>query len=295
MLRASGRHRGPANFSTRGVPVDGITGNTGTIAVSAGGKVCQDPLGFSGAELTSLQTKTAGPVGAFLFFHDENFGDTGSGAFVQADLLSLLRSNGIWGLPVPGSCVSVRGDQHDLKYPDPALSRRLDGGTITVRGPAGATSLKREADGAYSLSALGFLRPGAYTLTGDGGKDVGAFQAEFTVPEPLVWRFRETLQGTNSINGTYTWESRDPNGYVIAVVQGSNTLVTESQLCVEHSATGVFVADNANWIGGVVDFLYGRATGVELLQAVSPVRRFSAPGLDFGYILAISGRARTTP
>ena len=155
--------------------------------------------------------------------------------------------------------------------------------------------MNRGGDGAYSLNAPGFLRPGDYTLNGSGGKDVGAFQAAFSVPEPLVWRFRESVQGTNSINGSYTWERGDPDGYVIAAVQGSNALATESQLCVERAAAGNFLADNANWIGGVVDFLYGRATNVEQLQAVSPVRRFSAPGLDLGYILAISGRARMTP
>ena len=83
---------GPTNFSTKAVPDEGTLSNTGTIAVSMAGSVCQDPLGLSGAELTALQAKHGGKIGAFLFSYPQS---SGTGAFVQSRLLSLLRSTGV--------------------------------------------------------------------------------------------------------------------------------------------------------------------------------------------------------
>jgi hypothetical protein len=112
-------------------------------------------------------------------------------------------------LPPPGTCTvySVTGD---LLRGDPLPGstpngKPLDFGPVfTITGPNGtqmATSVFSSARVSYHGGSLSnnlipkslYLDPGSYTITGLGGKDIGAFTASFTTPQSLTWTNRDQL------------------------------------------------------------------------------------------------------
>src|SRR5579871_4185112 len=81
------------------------------------------------------------------------------------------------------------------------LHARLPSATIT--GPNGSMSMSLDG-GKTTLSQSGaFLSPGDYTVTGNGGKDVGPFTAHITVPSA------PTLTNPASGNGLTITRSKD--------------------------------------------------------------------------------------
>jgi len=115
---------------------------------------------------------------------------------------------------------------------EPAILGTMDAGTsLSLRGPGGTRTLHK-SDGTYG-AALGdatpgnFLDAGQYTLTGAGGKDIGAINAPFSIPQ-FAWTNRPS--GTNNLTVTrgqgltITWTGGDPNGRVQII--GSSSTVT---------------------------------------------------------------------
>ena len=114
----------------RTVPMDGPSSNFATISVASQG-MCSDPTGLTGSELQRLQTAGAASLGILEFDGNaQGLGtDTLTARFSRADFLTFLRSRGIFGLPVPGSCVAYASG------PDPAQLAPLDAGTSLTLGP----------------------------------------------------------------------------------------------------------------------------------------------------------------
>jgi hypothetical protein len=102
----------------------------------------------------------------------------------------------------------------------------LDAGQqITVNGPNGSKQLTPLAGhvGEYSAQLGGgqqgglplYLAQGAYSITGPGGKDVGAFTANLNIPEPLTWANAASITTVQRAQGQLiTWSGGDPNGMV---------------------------------------------------------------------------------
>jgi uncharacterized protein (TIGR03437 family) len=128
-------------------------------------------------------------------------------------------------------------------------STQLDGGpVINVSGPNGARQLPviKGSVGAFYTNLGGgtslpgqaaqplYLDPGTYSVdNASGGKDVGAFKFNLTVPQPLVWpNFTSNNTISRSSPLTVNWTGGDPNGDVmISGSSGVNATVQVFFIC----------------------------------------------------------------
>jgi len=267
----------------RKVPLDGPSSNFATISVASQG-VCSDPTGLNGDELQRLQTAGTSSLGILEF--DGNALGLGSDAlaarFSRADFLTFLRSRGIFGLPVPGSCIAYASG------PDPAQFAPLDAGpSLTLAGPSGSRQLARRADGSYATAAqsTGSLKSGAYSIdNGSGGADIGGFRSTFNIPPAVQW-LNPSISGS-TVSPQVRWSGGDPNGYVLITSVAQNTLATSTTVCIEANAAGSFqIPPYAYGINGADGVFGPNPNTVSVGSAAQPVR-FTAPGLDLGFIFA---------
>jgi uncharacterized protein (TIGR03437 family) len=125
-----------------------------------------------------------------------------------------------------GTCTVYNSLNPDSTYHLDATTAAPDAGSsFTVTGPNGSKVVAGNP-GTFSatLSAAGtFLSPGAYTITGKGGADVGAFNAAFNIPAAptLVSPPNATIPApvTRSAGMTVTWTGGAANAYIQLKVQ----------------------------------------------------------------------------
>jgi len=270
--------------TTRSVPTNGPSSNFATISVASAG-VCSDPTGLNGEELQRLQTAGAGRFGMLEFDgNSQGLGpDSLTARFSRADFLSLLRSRGIFGLPSAGSCISY------APGPDPAstLFATLDAGpSLTVSGSGGSRRLVRRPDGSYAAApANGFLRPGSYSIdNGSGGADVGGFGATFNIPPFVNW-LNPTVPVTE-LAPTVRWSGGDPDGYVIVTSVAQNISSAANTVCVEANAAGSFQIPAYAYAVTGADGVFGRNPNTVAIGSAAAAARFTAPGLEQGFIFA---------
>jgi len=120
--------------------------------------------------------------------------------------------------PAVGSCMVTTRFPTDSTF----RTRPLDAGTaLTVDGPSGRKTLTRISNGQYQVllgpgGTLTSTAPGIYTVTGTGGKDVGAFAASINVTSPLVWTNKSAVSEVDRTRPlTLTWSGGSAAGYVL--------------------------------------------------------------------------------
>jgi hypothetical protein len=128
----------------------------------------------------------------------------------------------------------------------------LDAGTITITGPIGPQTLVPQTNtpsalmGLYSVQlANSFLPPtgGAFTFTGSGGKQVGAFSTSISLTNPLNWTNMSAINSVTRANGlNITWTGGVPNTYVAITGSSllSNSAVGASFTCYAPVGAGQF-------------------------------------------------------
>ncbi|HEX5431014.1 MAG TPA: hypothetical protein VFW83_03550 [Bryobacteraceae bacterium] len=194
--------------------------NTVTMAIQNGSDTCSDP-----ANPFSSVIVAGGTAGGFVAVHTTTHEDVGTvapvdvntdfqaSAFFSGTAAPFPFNSGA-SLPPPGTCTiyTVKGDllEGDLL---PALTppgRALDAGApiklTSANGPGAAIPVAVPpslpqfllgyfggAIGGTTISGVLPLAPGSYTLTGAGGADIGAFQANLTVPSAITWTNRDQL------------------------------------------------------------------------------------------------------
>ena len=120
----------------------------------------------------------------------------------------------------------------------------LDGGSsVAIQGPNGSLTMPG-GTGTTINEAGTFLGPGAYTVTGTGGKDVGPFSATITIPvlPTLVSPLNSTnLTVTRSSGMTVTWKGGDGNVelYLSSATNSANTIGATAQ-CKADASAGAF-------------------------------------------------------
>jgi uncharacterized protein (TIGR03437 family) len=92
--------------------------------------------------------------------------------------------------PVNAGCnlELLKMDTSDLPNMAVLPDKPLNAGTLSLAGPgiSGQQALKSTVAGQYSAElGQNVIRPGAYTLTGSGGADIGPFTSTLTLPNPL--------------------------------------------------------------------------------------------------------------
>jgi hypothetical protein len=162
------------------------------------------------------------------------------------------------------------------------LVKTLNAGTgIQVTGPNGSQTIPTNA-GEVTLSAAGtFLSPGAYTLTGTGGADVGSFTAPLTIPTPPTLTSPASISVTRANGITLTWSGGAAN-YIIQITGESATDNTSTN----GASFGCYVAASAGTFtipASVLLALPSGPFGGWGFAPYTPSGTFSASGLNLGF------------
>jgi uncharacterized protein (TIGR03437 family) len=145
------------------------------------------------------------------------------------------------GYPGPNGGAVVNGMEAPIV---PQTPIPLDAGqTITVSGPSGTRTITKRTFGMLfdypgvtfgDATPRNYFDPGRYTVTGTGGRDVGAFTASFDVPPAaFVWTNMPSVTTPidRSKDLTVTWTGGIPNTQVTVLGAGFANGVTSGFLC----------------------------------------------------------------
>jgi uncharacterized protein (TIGR03437 family) len=310
----------PAGLSGCTIPVlvriNNVVSNSSTLAVSNSGP-CSDPNGLSQESLQRLQSQGNLRIGSAFLTRVTSFEipgipnsatdfESASGVFSQVDQTALLQSQGSFNQVSIGGCVVVNFSGQSAsapKFPNPIP---LDAGaTLSVNGPNGLRQIPKLAAPAqphtYFLelrSATGsqpsYMTPGAYTLSGPGGADVGPFQASFNIADRLTWTNSTITNVNRSQNLIITWTG-GPTGSNIYIVIGGYSVVLNTTDNTSFGAyfyclapnTGQFTIPSAVLLAlppsstvGVSPFVFPLGSIYVGAYLFIP---FTASGLDQGY------------
>jgi uncharacterized protein (TIGR03437 family) len=260
------------------VVVDSIASNFASIAIAPAGSVCSDGNGFSPFQsggtvrLASINlTRMTSLAGSGVI-------DSGSAVFTSYTASQLASSLGPFQTASVGGCLVF----DSVSVIDPTQPQSLAAGSaIAISGPNGSRVLT-----APLAQWAMYLDPGDYTLTGFGGSDVGPFQAQVSMPPPLVWTNAASITSVIRQQGvTVTWTGGDPNGFVY-VTGYSGAMFT----CTASASAGTFTVPPL-----VTNALPESASGALALVGVSAPVPFTATGLDIGLATASSGISQPEP
>ena len=179
---------------------------------------------------------------------------------------------------------------------------------MTVTGPNGSVKIEHvdpntgtgpyiskiggqmPADGAPVLPK--FLEGGTYTISGAGGKDIGAFSTSITLPPPITWTNQGQINSIVRSSGfTVTWTGGDAS-QTVAIAGGSTNQKTKESggfVCLAPATAGSFVIP-ANVLAALP--VTGATTGMSdtvgvlavMALPMSNPQKFTAPGLDSGLV-----------
>ena len=296
----------------------GVVSNVVTMAIAPAGQTCSDPhnplgqaLRASGAYgvvyVSSVALQAAvdmAPTPATMDLLAGSFRRDGGGPFFFNPFVSL---------PPPGSCLAFggsgdfRGGAGLAGAAPPGGSLRA-GASLRVSGPGGVRNVSfQDLGGVSYLAGLGgsfpgstpklYLRPGAHTVSAAAGADVGAFEANFNLPAPLVWTNRDAVGVIPRSEGLELAWSGAQDG-VIAFA-GNYDIATDSLgtvVCVAAGANGSFTIPEH--VLAALPASSARAFGshgaVALWSYASRASaEFAATGLDGGFVIARTALAKT--
>lgn len=251
--------------------------------------------------------------------------DVMSASFTRYTIRDLIEASGEFSQLTNGSCVVYTFAGDDTSPDDPVDARltELDAGpSITVRNSNGTKTLDKVqgSRGFYSKSILPlpaglppglplppvpgieygpeFLTTGDHVFTGPGGADVGAFSATLNWPAVFNWTNRGAITTVNrGGNLQINWSGGDPQGTVqITGFSGTpvgNSAVGAGFICLEAASRGTFTVPSsilrALPVTGNVE---GSPLGQLAVYGMSRMGNFTAPGLDFGWMLYLAGQAK---
>lgn len=307
--------------------------NYTTIAISSGGNTCTDALGLPASQLERLSSTGSLKVGvislaridlevSILGFTTNVKTDTGVASFVEYTPTNIVSSSSLnaSGAPSIGTCTVYAGTSSSLTPVDPVAPRGLDaGGQINITGPKGAKILKKTLNliGNYSetLSSAGisipgfpggtdgsYLEAGAYSFNnGAGGADVRAFTANATLNAPVNWTNKSQIVSVNRANGqTVTWTPGSANGYVViygySATDASESAVLGIFTCTAPANAGTFTVPASVLLTlPATPGSNSVATPLSVLGVGSGDNptQFTAPGLDYAYIVNSSVAVKT--
>lgn len=310
------------------VKIGNFVSNYATIAIGNGGP-CNDPNGFTAAELLAAQQRGHMRIGSINLARanvkmdlgislpgvPSNFDFTtevGVGTFHNYNFDLLMRTQGDVTEITVGSCTTYGFRGEDPVATDPVVGQGLNAGNLSVQGPGGTRQIKQEEPGVYSevfyTSGFGgmggtgspFLSPGSYTVSATGAA-VGAFSKQFNISPALNWTNENSITAINRAQGQlFTWSGGDPNGTVMIV--GSAFAGTENNqygasfVCLEKVSAGQFMVPAHVLLTLPASRSstggFDIVTDMLLLGTTSDPVRFNANNLDLGFVSfsSVSGK-----
>ncbi len=238
--------------------------NAVTMAIQSDTSTCSETLNRLAPAVVN-----GGKAGAFVAVRASTHEDVGTrvpidltvdyhAAILYDMKSSLFAFNAAVSLPPAGTCTtySVAGDllAGDLLPGGVPTARLLDAGpAFNLTGPRGSRTLTSVVP-SFRIGYLGgsitgnlfpgtlFLEPGAYTLSGFGGADVGAFQASLTVPQPLTWTNRDQIMTVSRSQPlTISWTGgTDQQVGIVGFGEDLPTNASTSFVCVAQPGTTSF-------------------------------------------------------
>ncbi|MGP8246788.1 MAG: hypothetical protein ACLQVN_19995 [Bryobacteraceae bacterium] len=222
------------------IQIGSLISNVTVLPVASGSRTCPPTSpALASAGVTNFQsTVNTGPVvvGSIAMTRDPlPVGQTGYTDNIKFQFTKVLSVSAGYtpflssylDEPALGSCLVYNSLKISSNYGLSGATTGADAGaSFTVTGPNGSKTLTGNA-GQFSavLSSTGaFLSPGAYTVTGTGGADVGAFNAALTIPaaptlvSPSIQAAPPSV--TRSSGLAFTWSGGVSNAYVQLQVTG---------------------------------------------------------------------------
>lgn len=303
--------------------VGGVVSNVATMAIAASGSVCADATAdIKTTDLESLrQTGVSRMATINLTQMRARANVLGTTVEVnldqgQARFYSRVSRDFLAGLPLRdqttaiGTCTAyaMRALKQNEIYwaPDDPVNR-LDlnaGAVLNITGPDGTKkqlALDANSTGVFESDLGGgfpvatqpvFLGAGTYTVdNGNGGADVGKFQARITIPPLLTWINQDAITDvTRNQALTVTWSGADPATQFVTIAGSSKSVdstVVGAFTCTERADALTFTVPtdvlavlpvNTPWTG------VGNPTGLLFVgaQPLTDSARFAAPGIDIG-------------
>ena len=146
---------------------------------------------------------------------------------------------------IAGTCIVENGTEvgFNAVLTDAAL---LDGGSsFAIRGPNGNLTVQGGSGNKVPLGTSGsFMVPGSYTITSNGGRDVGPFTANLTLPPTpsLLTPARANLTLNRAQGLTVTWNPNGSNGQVEIQLSAKDSfnVSTVNVICTAPASAGTF-------------------------------------------------------
>jgi uncharacterized protein (TIGR03437 family) len=215
----------------------------------AGSSACVHPFGLSQSQLATLDSGGTLNIGLFQVLRAfvALLGGSVEGA---GGLFDNVNANGVFQLynripvafgaisyPAPlNGCVVIDQQNTGGGFTVPNFS--AIGGTelvadpllLTMSGPGNASGnvLRQDTGGYLGVFLPPILGPGSWTLSGNGGADVGKFSANITLPGDLNWTNGgnfATLPVPRSTGLTFTWTGGNLNASSVVTIFGNSTIV----------------------------------------------------------------------
>jgi hypothetical protein len=242
------------------------------MAISADGSHCQDTsnpyaglssTGGKSGTLGLIRVKFSGQLDPTQASTNATL-DLGFGAFARTSAGSDYAYSPITNLPPPGTCAATNKTL-DLggimgnggSSLDPTVGASLDAGAqLTVTGGAGGASgaIAQSSPTSPYMGLLGgilnvsgstlpppFLDGGPFTITGPGGKDVGAFSTTIPLAPVITWTNPpSTINRASPL--TVTWTGGDSSQTVL-ILAGSTDQTSKASggfLCLAPAGAGSF-------------------------------------------------------
>ena len=300
-----------------------ITSNTTTIAIQGSGSSCAD-AGNPFAQIYGVAGKTGTVTLSRVQFtaqtdiptaRQQNF-DIGGAVFRQEPGGQFF-FNSAYSFPPPGSCTVYQG-KGNILVQDPVPGGRsggtgLDAGaSLAVSGGSGSRQISRTGTNfteyhtyigsnvQSSQAPTLYLDPGNYTVSGNGGQAVGAFQAKINVRPVLNYISLAGLSAVNRAQGlNLTWAAPDSRVAAVAIVGGNYDVPTDSSavfLCMAPASALSFTVPT--YILGAIpqsrQMAYQSQGYLFMGTALyEPSAVFSAQGLDAGFGISITASGRS--
>jgi uncharacterized protein (TIGR03437 family) len=304
-----------------------IVSNFATISIAVSGSICSDALGLPQSQLEKLNSTGSLKVGNITLgrfdleisafgFNTSIKTDSGTAGFFDFTTVSVSSSSSLNAGRASslGTCTVFSGTASALTPIDFAPPRGLDAGAlINISGPKGAKSLKKVdsrigeysetlSTGTISIPGLGggdgsYLDPGPYSFNNAaGGADVRGFTANLNLSAPVLWSNKAAVTNVNRASGqTINWTGGDNSGYVV-IYGYSATDTTDNAIlsifsCTERASVGTFTVPAAILLAlppTPTASSSGLPFGLMGVGSGNLPATFSAPGLDYGYIVSTS-------
>ena len=199
-----------------------------------------------------------------------------------------------FAFPPPGTCTAGRAWQYQGRAVG-AENRADDAGPqLLFTGPGGTQTLNQLPSGGYELTlapgSTNFGLPsGTYSVSSNGGRNIGAFTATMEVGSSLTWSNKTSVGFIDRSQPlTINWSGGAPSGYVVFGGAANGGGVATAFTCVEDVRKQTLTVPDF-----VLNAMSHTSNGSVFLTAHPLQNLFSAPGVDVGFFADLSSDSKT--